>query len=159
MSHQALRKIIKVFQNSTWLRRLKNTPQRNRNNLGYVPPIKLFESNMKLSINYTESCCHIQHWNAKGHKIKAQNIINNACVPCLTQERDDQQRDTGHYLQMLMKFVLVTMKRKQEDKSQNKLEFNPRILQIDLTQDSKHLELSEASNNIYQLDTAGDIFF
>lgn len=49
---------------------------------------------------------------------------------------------------MLVKFILVTMKRKQEDKSQNKLEFNPRILQIDLTQDSKHLVLSGASTPI-----------
>lgn len=56
-----------------------------------------------------------------------------------------------------MKFILVTMKRKQEDKSQNKLEFNARILQIDLIQDSKPLVLSEASNYIFQLDTAGDI--
>lgn len=78
-------------------------------------------------------------------------------MPYQTPDWDDQQRDTGHYLQMLMKFILVTMKRKQADKSQNKLEFNPRILQIDLTQDSKPLVLSEASNNIHQLDTAGDI--
>lgn len=99
----------------------------------------------------------MQQWNAKGHKIRAQSIINNSCVPYQTQDWDDQQRDTGHYLQMLMKFILVTMKRKQEDKSQNKLEFNARILQIDLIQDSKPLVLSEASNYIFQLDTAGDI--
>lgn len=72
-------------------------------------------------------------------------------MPYQTPDWDDQQRDTGHYLQMLMKFILVTMKRKQADKSQNKLEFNPRILQIDLTQDSKPLVLSEAQTTSISL--------
>lgn len=56
-----------------------------------------------------------------------QNIINNTFVAYLTQDWDDQERDTGHDLQMPIKLILVAMKRKQEDKSQNELEFNPRV--------------------------------